>query len=276
MQTKLLVAIVILLVVAVAVGGLALYRTYRAAPPTEAAAPASPAPGSHVVGPPAGEAGNQKEAPIDFDKFAAGGQYKAVCSEQADLLGDGNFEWIIGYQSAQTDDMGYPKDTAYFTLARYDAAKGDWVEWFSIPSPGNENALDDHSIRWIGDLRGDGKVEIGLVFYGYGVSSRPEPEYIYQITKDGAAVPFTDPFPIDKTSDDALTIDELLPEYPGQELALATAVMGGEAHSAPHRFKVTLFAWTNGLYRPVKSTTTSKSYPNAIAATEAVLQIDFD
>ncbi len=278
-QTKLLVAILVLVLIAVALAGLAVYRTYHVPPPAEASVPTAPPAPAPTAAPPAAEqpaekGGHVTTPTINIDMFGAGGQYKCVRAESFDLLGDGGREWIIGYQDRQTDDLGYPKKKAYFVVARYDESKGEWAKWFTISPPGDEHGLDDRSIRAIGQMQGN-QVFVELMFYGFGVSSRPEPVCLYEITEQGAQ-PVTKPFPIPKTSDDVVLSYDVSPDSPGDEEIFAQAVMGGEAHAAPHRFKLTTYGWKGGIYAPVKTQTTSKAYENGIAAIENAFSVDFN
>jgi hypothetical protein len=272
-QTKLLVGILVLAAVAVVLIGFIALRVMHAPPPPETAT-------AEKAAPPAGEepatkatSGQQDSAKPDFTHFARSG-YEAVCSDKGDLLGDGNVEWIVGYQTTRKDDMNYPADPAYFAVVRYDKAQGQWVDWFSLEAPGGEHGLDDKSIRGIGQKQGN-QVFVELMFYGFGVSSRPEPVCLYEITADGAK-PATEPFPIAKTSDDVVLSYDVSPNYPGDEEIFAQAVMGSEAHSAAHRYKLTTYGWKGGVYVPVKSQTTDKAYDNGIAAIENAFSIDFN
>jgi hypothetical protein len=279
-QTKLLVAILVLAAIAVVLLGFAVYRTFHVPPPEPTATEVSaPAPAAKVEASPAGEKTPSTDAAAgaagkpDFAQFAKDG-YKAVCSDKGDLLGDGNTEWILGYQSTKMDDMQYPTSPAYFAFVRQDKASGGWSQWFTINAPNAEAALDEHSIRSIGAKQGN-QVFVELMFYGFGVSSRPEPVCLYAITPQGAK-PATKPFPIAKTSDDVVVSYDVTPNYPGDEELLAQAVMGGEAHAAAHRYKVTTYGWKDGVYVPVNTKTTGKAYDNGIAAIENMFSVDFN
>jgi hypothetical protein len=277
-QRRLLAGVLALAVLVAAASIFAIFRSLRPGakgepvvprPPTEAAAPGPAGTPSH--------AGGSLEGlpPCDFSQFAAGPEYAAVVSQAADLLGEGQTVWIIGYKSTHLDELGYPRDVAYFTLARLNASRTGWEEWFSIPAPDGEGAIDEQSIMAVGDINDDGSSELVLRFYGFGVSSRPENTYVFRITEEGSE-PASQPFPIEATSDDALTLDDFYREYPGSEFVLARAVMGDEPHAAPHRYRIAVWAWVNGLYRKVKTWDTKRAYRDGILAIEDALNITFD
>jgi hypothetical protein len=213
--------------------------------------------------------------PCDYAQFASSPSYAPVVTEQADLLGDGKFEWLIGFRSRNLDELGYPKDEAYFTFARYDAGKGAWEEWFSFPAPQGEGSIDEQSVMCVGDMNNDGKVEVALRLYGYGVSSRPENTYVLAITADGSDG-ITDPYPIEGSSDDTIMADDFYHGWPGMEIVQAKAIMGSEAHADAHRFHITVWGWKGGLYRKVKDSDTQKAFHDGTLAIEDALGVSFD
>lgn len=203
----------------------------------------------------------------DFYQFSCGGQYDAVVSRLADLDGDGVPEWIIGYQCNSFDDLDFPADPAYFTFAKLDSQGRAWTEWFNIPAGDGEGALDEDSIPLAENLSGDGYVEVVLVMYGFGVSSRPENVYVYSI-RNGGSEEASRPCPIPTSSDDTIVFADVAPDYPGKELLWAQALPGEEAHAEPHRYRIITLAWLNGLYREVDSWTTKTTHPDGAAALE--------
>ena len=213
------------------------------------------------------EAADADLPPCDFYPFSCGGQYDAVVSRLVDLDGDGVPEWIIGYQCNSFDDLDFPADPAYFTFAKLDAQRQTWEEWFNIPAGDGEGALDEDSIPLAEDLSGDGHVEVVLVMYGFGVSSRPENVYVYSI-RNGGSEEASRPCPIPTSSDDTIVFADVDPDYPGKELLWAQALHGDEAHAEPHRYRIITLAWLNGLYREVDSWTTKATHAGGGAALE--------
>lgn len=277
-QRYVLVAVLVVAIIAAALSLVAILRTARPGPQTE---PVVPRP-EHEASTPASagasapRVGSLEGLPdCDFSKFAAGPEYTPVVSQAADLFDGKETVWIIGYKTTQLDELGYPKDVAYFTLARLNASRTGWEEWFSLPAPDGEGEIDERSIMAVGDLNEDGHMELVLRFYGFGVSARPENTYIFRITEEGSQ-PLSQPFPIEATSDDALTMDDFYREYPGVEFVLARAIMGDEPHAAPHRYRIIVWAWNNGMYRKVKAWDTKRTFPDGILAIEDAFNITFD
>lgn len=248
-----------------------------------------PAPAPHPPDPPAPHGDDSNDAddrdaplpdladlpPCDFYLFSCGGQYDAVVSRLVDLDGDGVPEWIIGYQCNSFDDLDFPADPAYFAFAKLDAQGRAWKAWFDIPAGDGEGALDEDSIPLAEDLSGDGNVEVVLVMYGFGVSSRPENVYVYSIRNDGAEEA-SRPSPIPTSSDDTIVFADVAPDYPGKELLWAQALPGEEAHAAPHRYRIITLGWLNGLYRQVDSWATDATYAGGAAALEEAFGIEVD
>lgn len=277
-QQRLLVAVLAVAIIAAALSIIAISRTSRPGPATEPVVP-RPADETAAAGSPGSSesrAGSLEGLPeCDFSQFAAAPEYTAVVSQAADLLGEGQPVWIIGYKSTRLDELGYPQDVAYFTLARLNASRKGWEEWFSIPAPDGEGEIDEQSIMAVGDINEDGKVELVLRFYGFGVSARPENTYVFRITEEGSE-PASEPFPIEATSDDTITLDQFYGEYPGLEFVLARAVMGDEPHAGPHRYRIAVWAWVHGMYRKVKAWDTNRTYADGILAIEDAFNITFD
>ncbi|MCX7598858.1 MAG: hypothetical protein N2512_08340 [Armatimonadetes bacterium] len=265
-------------IMAAALSIIAISRALRPGPETEPVIPRPaeqpPAAGSVPTMP--AQTGSLEGLPdCDFSKFAAGQEYTAVVSQAADLFGGKQTVWIIGYKSTELDEMGYPKDVAYFTLARLNASRTGWEEWFSLPAPDGEGEIDERSIMAVGDINEDGHMELVLRFYGFGVSARPENTYVFRITEEGSE-PVSVPFPLEATSDDTITMEDFYGEYPGMELVLARAIMGDEPHGAPHRYRIGVWAWKDGMYREVKTWVTKRTFPDGILAIEDAFKIIFD
>ena len=227
-----------------------------------AATPPEPAPTGTAGEPP--EAAGELPA-CDPQPFALEG-YEVKVAENADLDGDGQDECIVGCQGATVDEVGEPTDPAYFTLAHY--ADGEWQEWFSIPAPGDERFVDEESVVAAEDLNDDGIVELALQFYGFGVSSRPQTLYVWQITDDGSESAIQGDA-VAATSDDGLLVQDIDDRWPGQELVFAIAQMGDEAHAAPHRYKIVVYGWKDALYRKVATATPARKFAGHGAALEA-------
>jgi len=184
----------------------------------------------------------------DTAELAAGG-YETTVVHQADLDGDGVKECIIGYQFSRTDEMDEPVEIAYFVIAKWDGAA--WGEWFSIPGPDGEKLCDESGLLAAEDLNGDGVVELVLRFAAYGVSSRPENIYVWQV-KDEGLQPAADREPIESSSDAAVAIKDYDLNCPGKEIYLAVPVWAeGEAHFGPHRHDILTYGWSKGKYRQV-------------------------
>jgi len=176
------------------------------------------------------------------------GSSEATVTGYSDLDGDGIIECIMGFQGTETDELGEPIDTAYFQLARWTGA--EWEEWFGIPAPGGEKYVDMESIVIAHDINDDGVVELGLQFYGFGVSSRPETFYLWQVGPDGLEEAIEGSC-VGTSSDDGLVVQDLVPSYTGEELIFAIAEMGDEAHADAHGYSIHVYAWHRGLYREV-------------------------
>ena len=186
--------------------------------------------------------------------------YKCTFSQSADLDRDGVKEYILGYQFEAAADLGEPKEVAYVTLAKKRGSQ--WSEWFSIPGPAGEKYCDKNSLVAAADLNKDGVVELVLRFYDFGVSSRPENLYVWQVKKEGLES-VADQEPIELSSDDALGAEDTDLAYPGKELLVVVAQMGGEVHSAPHKYKVFTYGWTKGKYWKVASFTFNIKFTSA-------------
>jgi len=215
--------------------------------------------------PPAGRT-TAEVPPCDPAAFAQTG-YEVMTHASADLDGDGTPEEIIGCQGVQKDELGAPIEPPYFGIARWTGSA--WEEWFTIPSSGDEKFLEEGSIVSTEDLNEDGCVELVLRFYGFGVSSRPEPIYVRRIV-NGAAEEAVDGGGVMASSDDALTIADMDVNFPGRELIFAFMEWGeGEAHVDAHRYRIAVYGWAKGLYRKVDSLSPAVKFRSAEAALEA-------
>ncbi len=204
-------------------------------------------------------------SPFDPQQFVLAG-YEFRVTAAADLDGDGVEEHIVVSQSAITDELGEPQDPAYFTLAWFDGEK--WAEWLSIPAPGDERYVDDESMVAAEDLNDDGVVELALEFYGFGVSSRPETLYVWQVLDEGLE-PAIEGEAVETSSDDGLMIEDLDLNYPGRELIFAIMQGGDEAHAAPHRYEIVVYGWAEGMYGPVDRLSPDVQFGGPDAALEA-------
>ncbi|NSW55957.1 MAG: hypothetical protein HPY44_08090 [Armatimonadetes bacterium] len=173
----------------------------------------------------------------------------AVFTKYADLDGDGVLDAIMGYRASQTDELDEPVSPAFVELARWTGQ--EWEEWFGIPAPGGETMLDADSLVVAGDMNDDGIPELGIQFYGFGVSSRPETLYLWQVVDDGLE-PGIEGEALDTTSDAGMLIQDVVDYYPGVELVLAEPIMGNEAHAAPHKYSIRLFGSEDGIYRQLQ------------------------
>lgn len=202
----------------------------------------------------------------DPGELAAEG-YRATVVRQVDLDGDDVEECIIGYQFSKTDEMDEPVEIAYFAIAKWDGAA--WGEWFSIPGPDGEKYCDESGLLAAEDLNGDGVVELVLRFAAYGVSSRPENIYVWQV-KDEGLEPAADREPIESSSDEAVAVKDYDLNYPGKEIYLAVPVWAeGEAHLGPHRHDIVTYGWSKGKYRQVDVFKQPVRVENAEAALNA-------
>ena len=224
------------------------------------------APNRRPTPPPPARHTTAEVPPCDPEAFALTG-YQVMAHASADLDGDGTPEEIIGCQGVQKDELGEPTEPAYFTLARWTASA--WEEWLSIPSPGEERFVEEGSIVSTEDLNEDGVVELVLRFCGFGVSSRPEPVYVWRIV-NGAAEEAVDGGGVMATSDDGLIIQDMDLNYPGRELIFAFMEWGeGEAHFEPHRYRIAVYGWAKGLYRKVDSLSPAVKFESPAVALDA-------
>jgi hypothetical protein len=248
--------------------------TAAAPPPSAVSRPGptgeAPPPGGEAESEGDAGAGEQLPEP-DFAEFNCGGQYEMVVSRDGDMDGDGRPEWVAGYQCTSQDDLGAPAEPAYLQFIRYDTAKSAWVPWVDIPAAERETALDESSILALDDLDGRPGLELVLQTYGFGVSSRPVYVYAYHMSAGGAE-PACEPLPLQFSSDDTvLTYD--VPGSAGIELLVARALMGSEAHAAPHRYAVDIYGWTDAGLRRVSSQKTSRTYPSGAHALREMLGV---
>jgi len=186
--------------------------------------------------------------PCTAEDFGAEGT-TPVFTKYADLDGDGVLDAIMGYQASETDELGEPVFPAFVELARWSGQ--EWEEWFGIPAPGGETMLDADSLVVAGDMNDDGIPELGIQFYGFGVSSRPETLYLWQVVDEGLE-PGIEGEALDTTSDAGMLIQDVVDYYPGVELVLAEPIMGDEAHAAPHKYSIRLFGSEDGIYRKMQ------------------------
>lgn len=184
-----------------------------------------------------------------------------------DLDGDGIDECVIGFQARTKDDVGEPVAPAYVELVKWDGS--EWTSWFSVPAPGGETFVDEDSLAIAEDINEDGVVELGIQFYHFGVSSRRENLYLWQV-KDGGVEPAVEGDVIESTSDDEMLIEDVSASFPGSELVLARALMGDEAHAEPHRYEVSTYAWSSGMYRVVDTVTTEETFADPADAIGSV------
>jgi len=206
----------------------------------------------------AGEVTADANIPACSSEQFAISNYQVAGSDYVDLDMDGLEEFIIGYQYALTDDLGEPKEAAYFTVARWDGEQ--WQEWFSIPAPGDERYVDDGSIFSAGDINDDGVAELFLRFYGFGVSSRPETVYAWQVTNEGleAAIPGES---IEMSSDDHISLDYVSASHPGLEIIIAFAESGSEAHADAHPYRIEVYGWNGNTYEKISTQPAGRKYP---------------
>ena len=191
--------------------------------------------------------------------------YAPMVAGHADLSMNGIDECIIGYQFIEEDSVGEPTEAAYFALIRYDQSLDLWQEWFSIPAPGDERYVDGTSIIEAGDINGDGTAELVLLYHGFGVSSRPETLYVWQII-DGELHDAIARGYIDLTSDDAVAVEDFRSAYPGPEIVLAVADMGDEAHAESHYYNLQAYGWTGSRYDRVHQSRTAEPRVDARSA----------
>ena len=200
----------------------------------------------------------------DPEPFSGGAE--CMVSGFADLDGDGTDECIMGFQERATDELGEPQGPAFFELAKWNGDQ--WGEWFGIPAPGGETFVDEASIAFAGDINDDGIAELGLQYYGFGVSSRPETLYVWQVQSGGVETAI-EGGSVDTSSDDGCLVDDIDGNFPGQEIVFAIAQMGDEAHAAAHRYEVVLYGWSDGLYRLVGDSLLDEVFADPLDAIEA-------
>lgn len=195
--------------------------------------------------------------------------YKPVLQQYADLDGDAVDECIIGYQYERTDEMGEPEEIAYLTLAKYRGRK--WEEWLSVPAPAGEKYCEEDSLVAARDVNQDGLIELIVRFYGFGVSSRPATVYVWQVAEDGLRPAIESEF-VETSSGDKLVLRDVRPELPGDELVFSIAQPGREPATAPHRYRVVVYGWSDGQYRSVWTHTTQEAFATAEAALDTALR----
>jgi len=209
--------------------------------------------------------GRAGAGPCDPSQFAPDG-YEVMTSHNADLDGDGRDECLIGCQYTQTDELGDPKEPAYFTVAQ----EGDegWAEWLSIPAPRGETFVDDQSIVAAEDLNGDGAADLLLRFYTFGVSGRGEPLYVWRVTKGGLELEIKGGC-AELSSQDGFRLADVDESCPGPELVLAFCRIEDEPNAAPHRYEIEAWGWQDGKYDYVSGGSSTTLYDDPDSALEA-------
>lgn len=262
------------MVLAVVVVLLIAYRYWSVQRVAETAAQmATETPAPHGTGPAGGDArpGSPTDlAEVDLSQFASDGQYDPVTSRQADVDGDGMPEWVALYQCASRDDMGMPTEPPYVQVIGWDERQRAWEALYDIPGERQATAVDEASLLAVGNLDGQPGLEVVLRAYGFGVSSRGEYVYIHHLRGESAD-PAMVPMPLETSSDDTVVLDDARPDLEGEELLVARALLGDEAHAAPHRYLLETYGWQGGFLELMGSRKTAKAYENGALALQEEL-----
>jgi hypothetical protein len=193
--------------------------------------------------------------------------YHVAGLSMADLNGDGTDEVLVACQYSATDSVGEPKGAAYIAIARWTGS--EWEEWMCIGGESNETIVDDSSFVRAGDLNGDGKPELILRLYGFGVSGRPENVYVLRLLEDQSE-PCIVGGMVELTSQDGFVVAEVDSNCPGPELLFANVQPSDGPEAGPHRFAVEAWGWSGDTYDYVSGQTPSKSFASGEDAIKAV------
>lgn len=204
---------------------------------------------------------------LDPMEFAAEG-YEPTATGEADIDDDGVSEGLVVYQGFEVDSVGEPVRPAYISILRSEGS--GWQEWTKIVGENDERFADSDSLVRAGDINGDGTPELILRFFGFGVSSRPENVYVYQLLDDGSVTPVIVGGCVEMTSKDGFVVAEVDSTTPGPELIFALVQPSDGPESDPHRFAVEAWGWNGSEYEYVSGETTSTTYASGSDAIQAV------